>query len=194
MQNTTSSNISQACDQVFEETCSQYINGESRTIVMSHKGSFSQDLINSLSEGIEEILISNGEKKQLIKRVFSIVIEGLQNIRFHGENHKEIGQFGLMIVARGENSYKIFFGDFINNTDIDFLNEKLTKLNAMTQEELKSKYMEVLTNGIISNKGGAGLGFITIIMKAKSKLNFKFHRFSDEISLFSAEVDVLKES
>ena len=46
-------------------------------------------------------------------------------------------------------------------------------------------YVDTLTNGVISKKGGAGLGFITMAMKSKNKLEFQFNNINDEISCFS---------
>ena len=50
--------------------------------------------------------------------------------------------------------------------------------------------MAVLTNGIISNKGGAGLGFITMAMKSKNKLKYLFEEINDKLSCFTVEVKV----
>ena len=54
--------------------------------------------------------------------------------------------------------------------------------------------MDVLTNGIISNKGGAGLGFITMAMKSKNKLNYKIEEINDRISCFTLEVKIDRNS
>jgi hypothetical protein len=48
--------------------------------------------------------------------------------------------------------------------------------------------MKVLSEGILSNKGGAGLGFITMRMKAKSNLNFHFQKVSEDKSVFTFEL------
>ena len=71
----------------FQECLNSYKTKENRVILLSHCGFFSQDLINSLVSGNEELMNSVGDKKILIKRVFSILIEGLQNIRLHGEKN-----------------------------------------------------------------------------------------------------------
>jgi hypothetical protein len=53
--------------------------------------------------------------------------------------------------------------------------------------------MQVLSERILSNQGGAGLGFITMRMKAKSYLNFHFEKVSDEKSVFTFEL-IIKRS
>lgn len=180
-----------ASNMIFESICKRYVKDESLVIVMSHFGVFSQDLINSLAEGAEEILISANEKKPMIRRVFSVLIEGLQNIKIHGEADDEGIKRGILVFAKGEDGlYKISFGNLILNKLKDSMETRLNELNSLSEEELKQRYMAVLSNGILSNKGGAGLGFITMKMKAKSKLNFNFHPVSDEYAMFTFELVV----
>ena len=49
-------------------------------------------------------------------------------------------------------------------------------------------YIDVLTNGEISKKGGAGLGFITIAMKSKNKLNFYIDKIDANLSCFTLDI------
>ncbi len=183
-----------ASNQVFESICERYVKDDSLTIVMSHCGVFSQDLVNSLGEGAEEILISANEKKPMIRRIFSVLIEGLQNIRIHGEKNSEGIQNGILVFGKGDGLYKISFGNLIFNGSIPAMEKRLTELNDLAEEELKLRYMSVLSEGILSNKGGAGLGFITMKMKAKSPLNFAFHPVSEEYSMFTFELVVRREA
>lgn len=161
--------------QVTFDTIYQELNSiENSTVIMSHFGKFSQDLVNSISEGVEGVLVSLEVKKSIIKRIFSILIEGLQNLRIHGGTDPDDNQVGHVIVLKIDKGFKISFGSYATNDDRLFLEEHLNKLNAMTDLEAKSFYMEILGNGVISDKGGAGLGFITIRNKAKSILNYRF--------------------
>ena len=64
----------------FREYLTSYKTEKNRSIVISHCGTFSQDLINSLVVRNEELMKCSGDKKAIVKRAFSILIEGLQNI------------------------------------------------------------------------------------------------------------------
>lgn len=183
-----------ASNQVFESISERYAKDDSLTIVMSHCGTFSQDLVNSLGEGAEEILISANEKKPMIRRIFSVLIEGLQNIRIHGEKNPGGIQEGILVFAKGDGIYKISFGNIIFNESIPAMQKRLEELNALTEDDLKHRYMGVLSEGILSNKGGAGLGFITMRMKAKSGLNFAFHPISEHYSMFTFELVVKRDA
>jgi len=84
---------------VFQVKHDSLVNDESRKILVSHYGTFSQDLVGSLSNSVEELLISIGDKKMVIKRMFSILLEGLQNIRIHGGQDNYGNQLGFLIMA-----------------------------------------------------------------------------------------------
>lgn len=157
---------------------------ESLKVLVSHFGEFSQDLVNSLSTKVEETLLESGVKKGIVKRVFSILVEGLQNIRIHGEKDQDGNQVSFLIIAQVGETFKITFGNLLKNRNINNITSRIDKLNQMELPEVKELYMEVLTNGIMSNKGGAGLGFITIAMKAKNKLDYSIEKLDDDLSCF----------
>ncbi len=188
MKYTTEDIIDSASKSVFNTIRDRYIKEDSLNIVMSHCGAFSQDLVNSLGEGAEEILIASNEKRQMIRKIFSVLIEGLQNIKIHGEPNKDHVKSGILVLAKGEECYKITFGNLILNDFVPSMRERLTELNLLDEIQLKERYMQVLSEGILSNKGGAGLGFITMRMKAKSNLNFNFEKISEDKSVFTFEL------
>ncbi len=161
---------------------------EQRTIAVNHFGVFSQDLTNSIANGVEEIMVSGGDTKKLIKRVFSILIEGLQNIRSHGEKDDLNRQLAFLFLCKNATSYKIVFGNIIQNEDKEILIEYLNRINNLESQELKELYMKVLSNGFLSKKGGAGLGFLTMRIKSENKLNYQIENLSDNKSLFTVEI------
>jgi hypothetical protein len=185
--------INDRSKEVYDRELGIFKNKLNLSVLLSHIGHFSQDLVNSFSENSEELLISAGEKKSTIKKVFSILVEGLQNIRFHGEKDEEERNFGLFILARNEQQLKILFGSLVNHSNSDNLNRRLTNLNSIADEDVKEHYMQVLNNGIISVEGNAGLGFITMRLKSGSKLNFNFYPVSEKLNLFTVEVTFNKE-
>lgn len=180
--------MAQQIKQYFQDCQKKYISVENRAILISHCGTFSQDLINSLVQGNEELMNSVGDKKILIKRVFSILIEGLQNIRAHGETDEEDKQLGFVLIAKEKDTYKINFGNIIKTSDIEFLTKHIDKLNVLSAGDIKMLYTKVLTEDMFSAKGGAGLGFITMKMKSNNLLNYEISQLTDSLSLFSVEV------
>lgn len=142
-------------------------------VSISHIGGVNQDLVNSLSTSVEDLMISAGDKKALIKRVFSIVIEGLQNMLIHGEMI-DGERLGMLIMVSNEDQYLIEMGNVTFSSEKEKLVSYLERLNSLSDEGVKELYMETLNNGLISEKGGAGLGFITMRMKSKNTLEYHF--------------------
>lgn len=154
------------------------------SFLLRHFGEINQDLIHSFSETVEDLLISAGEKKPLVKRIFSILIEGLQNVLIHGERVNG-DQLASVIVAANPEKYAVVIGNLTETGGEEKLKTYIDNLNEMTEESVKEFYLEVLNNGLISEKGGAGLGFITMRMKSKSALYSSFGKISPELSFFT---------
>ena len=51
-------------------------------------------------------------------------------------------------------------------------------------------YEKLSTNNELSDKGGAGLGFITIAMKSGNKITPQFETINDKYSLFLLEIKI----
>lgn len=178
------------CSTKYEDIYTKYQKVADKEIVSQHFGEFSQALVNEISTKVEENMLENGDKKGTVKKMFSVLVEGLQNIRIHGEKDKEGKQTSFMIIGRDEEEYLVTFGNLIKQGFSETLNERLKDLNKLDEAEVKSLYMDVLTNGIISNKGGAGLGFITMVMKSKNKLNYNMVPVDGDLTCFSVEVKI----
>lgn len=180
--------VEEICRSRFEEICSDFSsNGK---IIDQHYGEFSQDLVNKISNDIEDFMINSSDKKGLVKRMFGILVEGLQNIRLHGEKAPNGHQTSFSIVSQNDDNYKIALGNLIFNKNKTSIIDRINEVNNRDEKGVKDLYMDVLTNGIISSKGGAGLGFITMAMKSKNKIDFHMDNVSDDLTLFTIVVQL----
>lgn len=73
---------------------------------------------------------------------------------------------------------------------VDSFKQRLESINAMSPEDLKILYKEILNNDRLSEKGGGGLGMIDIARKTGQKLNFNFAEINDKYSFFSLNIKV----
>ena len=174
--------------EIFQNQHDSLESDEGRKVLISHLGTFSQDLVSSLSSSTEELLISSGDKRMVVKRLFSILIEGLQNIRLHGEKDGAGRQLGYVIVARGKEDYRVIMANVINAEDHEKVEKYLERINHYSVEELRETYLSVLANEFLSQKGGAGLGFITTRMKSGNPLRHSFYALKNDKMLFSFDV------
>ncbi len=185
-----SNNVLEVCNSRYQEIYGNYNSSMNKKIIVSHFGEFSQDLVNSISNGVEEAMLDAGDKKGTVKRMFSILVEGLQNIRLHGEKDEDGNQASFLLIGQDDTEYLVTLANLVYNSNNKLIQHRLLEINSYDEKQVKSLYMEVLTNGIISNKGGAGLGFITMAMKSKNKLNFNMQEINDSLSCFSIEIKI----
>jgi len=174
--------------EIYQNQQDRLIKHEGRKVMIAHLGTFSQDLVSSLSEGAEELMKSTGDNRLVVKRIFSILIEGLQNIRLHGEKDELDRQLGYLIVSKDEKNYKITMANMINFEDHQKVEKYIEEINHHSDEDLKEMYISVLQNEFLSNRGGAGLGFITTRMKSRNPLVYSFYGLKSEKMLFTFEI------
>ena len=181
----STNSVVEVCNSRYQKICDEYRDSDTDKIINSHFGEFSQELVNTISNDVEMFMLDSGDKKGTVKRMFSILVEGLQNIRLHGERAKDGHQTSFFAIDQGQDFYKIALGNLVFSKSNKNIESRITDINKMTREEVKALYMEVLTNGIISNKGGAGLGFITMAMKSGNELGYFFDKINDDLSCFT---------
>jgi len=187
---TTNNAISSEVRNNFLNLLEQFSSDKKKSIMVNHFGEFSQDLVNSIASSVEEQMTHAGDQKKVVKRVFSILIEGLQNIRLHGERGEDGKQQAYLILVKNPTYYKLGFGNLIQQDDIEQIERYLVKINGMNPLELKELYTSILTNGYISKKGGAGLGFLTMRMKSENQLSHQILRFPNGTAFFSVDAQI----
>ena len=180
--------VMEICRKRFDDIIDADADSSDVSVFISHFGYFSQDFVNNLVEEIEARLLESGEKKSVVKRIFSILVECLQNIRLHGERDSDGEQTSFFIITQSEQKYCIYLGNLVFNINIDKIKERIEQVNALNEEEVKQLYLSVLTNGIISSRGGAGLGYITMAIKSKNKIEGFFKSIDEIISHYDLKV------
>jgi hypothetical protein len=95
------------------------------------------------------------------------------------------------IIGKHLNEFSIFSGNIVSNTVAEKLNRRLNSIKSLSNSDLKKQYMDVLSNGELSAKGGAGLGFLTIALKSNNNIDFDFEMLNKEYCLFSMQLKVL---
>ena len=155
------------------------------SILVKHLGDLSQENIARLEGEVESSVIENAIPKGPLKKIFFISVETLQNMLIHGHKNLDGEQKNFFILAKNHTKVNITSANLISNDAVELLANQIKVINSFTEpSELKQFYMEHLENNQISEKGGAGLGFITIAMKSGNKLAVEFEKIDDHFSLF----------
>lgn len=173
-----------------------YSNLSKGNVILAYKGSITSEMINNILEGVEKKLEQADEDSKLRKKIYNILVESLQNLFHHIEMSHEGMQedlepkFGVLVVIKDGEIYKVITGNFINSRRIKFLKEKIDKINSLSKDELKDMYKFILNHQKLSAKGGGGLGLVDIARKSGNKLEYEFHNYNDDYYFFNLTISV----
>ncbi len=163
-------------------------------VLLAYKGSITTELINNVLDTVESRLKDFNEPSKIRKKVYNVLVESLQNLFHHIDDLPEEysddfeSRFGILVVSKEENKYKISTGNFIRNKKISYLKDKIDIINGSTRDELKEMYKFILNHQKLSEKGGGGLGLVDIARKTGNKLKYQFVPFNDDYSFFNLDV------
>ena len=161
------------------------------SLIIAYDGVLNTETISKLENEIEQKIIELAVPKAALKKIFFICVESLQNMLIHGHRDLSDNQHNYFLVYKTANQIFIRTANLISNIAIDKVDGDLKTINSFVDPaDLKSYYINHLEKNELSEKGGAGLGFITIAMKSGNKLNFSFDKVSDLHSLFKLEATV----
>ena len=164
-------------------------------INLVYEGEITHQITKAFTQITEAKLGSLEEAASVQRKVFHVMVECLQNIDKHGdkiEKDDKLPARGLFIVSKCENSYCVITGNIIDNKKVPGLKETLEIINNTDKDTLKKRYKEQIKNGSLSDKGGAGLGFIDIARKTEEKYNFHFIDIDKNVSFFIIKTTILR--
>ena len=168
----------------------------SQKLILVYQGDFTQESTKSILAMAERNLDSSGEKGNIKRKVFNVMVEALQNIVKHSDELVE-GQMrshaAIFLSGKEANRYTIMSGNPIRKANVAGLEQKLHHINSLDKEGLKELYKEIIKNTTISEKGGAGLGFVDMARKSGEKLAFDFPEMSAEYCFFCLTVHVARD-
>jgi hypothetical protein len=163
-------------------------------VLMAFKGSITSELISNVLEVVESRMDEYSESSKIRKKVYNVLVESLQNLYHHievlpKEMLKEFDdKFGILVVSRQDDRYKISTGNFIGHDKVDVLRNKIDKINSMSRDELKDMYKFILNHQRLSEKGGGGLGLVDIARKTGNRLDYTFEKYDDVYYFFNLDV------
>lgn len=163
-----------------------------RNLILVYEGEFTQEITKSVLAMAERNMESMGEESNIKRKVFNVMVECLQNIVKHcedtfDENRKHTAIF---MIGKQKDEYIITSGNPIKNDSVPLLREKLEKINSLDKDGLKNLYKDIIKGTDISDKGGAGLGFVDMARKSGRPLEFDFESLNNGLSFFSLKTTI----
>ena len=174
-----------------------YNHVKKKEVLTSFKGNLSSEILTSSLQLIENKLEDLEVSTRLKKRVYNVLVEALQNLFHHIVENPKMNQEKTLStvvfeVAAIENGFLISTGNCIENSNVEMLKSRIEQINSMDADQLKEHYKEVLNNGMMSDKGGGGLGMIDIARKSAHDLEYNFKKIDNNYSLYTLFVKIVE--
>tara|TARA_B100000768_G_scaffold179678_1_gene197882 strand:- start:3133 stop:3726 length:594 start_codon:yes stop_codon:yes gene_type:complete len=161
-----------------------------KTVLISHFGDLSGVKIESLLKITEETILETGSKRQIMRSICSLLIEALQNIANHSAKDQNGKANSFVIIEHCDFNFTIKTGNLISANEIITLEQKLNTINRLNQNELKKRYIETLCNDNFNQKGGAGLGFLTMAKKIDGFLDYQILNVTKNLAYFTLSLSI----
>lgn len=165
-----------------------YVKMKKNNINLAYEGEITHQITKAFTSLTESSMAKEEDDNAVQKKVFHVMVECLQNISKHAGNRNNIitskdGR-GIFMISKGESEYNVTTGNIINNDKVPKLRSMLENINSLDKDGLKKLYKQQMREGTLSDRGGAGLGFIDIARKTGQKLIFSFLTINEERSFF----------
>lgn len=165
-----------------------YKSMKAHEISLVYEGEITHQITKAFTSLTESNMAKEEEPNSVQKKVFHVMIECLQNISKHAENLGSndflFAGRGIFMVSKSASEYHVTTGNVIENNKMKDLSEILDNINGLDKEGLKQLYKTQMKEGRLSEKGGAGLGFIDIARKTGRKLEYHFLPIDDDTHFF----------
>lgn len=157
-------------------------------INLVYEGEITHQITKAFTSLTESNMSKELESNSVQRKVFHVMVECLQNISKHADtfaqNDYVYSGRGIFLVSKAEEEYNVTTGNVIDNCKIEEIAGLLEQINSLDKDGLKELYKNQMKEGRLSEKGGAGLGFIDIARKTGKKLIYHFHPVSENTSFF----------
>ena len=165
-----------------------YRSMKAHEITLVYEGEITHQITKAFTSLTESNMAKQSEANSVQKKVFHVMVECLQNISKHADSFGSddflFAGRGIFMVSKGKDDYHVTTGNVIENDKIIELTKMLEHINQLDKGGLKELYKNQMKEGRLSEKGGAGLGFIDIARKTGKTLDFHFLPIDEESSFF----------
>lgn len=162
-------------------------------ILISFSGPFSHSIIEEVGIAAKNYLEGKTEERGIISDVFSIYIEQTQNVRKYVQQ-RNLTQQGrdsaIVVISQAGDEYTVASGNFILNSDVVPMRERLDEVASLDKDELKKRYRQELRKERKPESLGAGIGILEMARRASKKMIFTFQEVSPDFSFFTLSVTV----
>lgn len=159
-----------------------------QNIILVYEGEITQTITKAFTSMTEANIDDEVDSLKTKKRVYHVMVECLQNVSKHADD-EETGESiipgrGIFMISNNEEEYTVTTGNVISNEKVVIIKSMLDKFNSLDAVEIKAEYKKMIKESRLSEKAGAGLGFIDIVKKTGNKIDYFFDKINNKTSFF----------
>ena len=155
-------------------------------------GHFSSDVSKEVLSFTETKLSEADVDSVLRRKVFSIMVETLENVAKYSPGQEPEEKYGMpvaMIKLTG-GIYSLITGNLIPNDKVASLKEKLDTINSCDKAGLLELFKKALVEQRIESSSTGNMGLIEMARKSGNKLLYKFDKVNDQYSYYMLTINV----
>jgi hypothetical protein len=155
-------------------------------------GHISTDVEKEVLTFTETKLEEEDVELNLRRRVFSILVEILENVARYSPGKEPEEQFGMPVAMIGmeQEVFSLTTGNLIRNEQVQDLREKLDLINKYDKVGLKELFRKSLSGQTIKSDSTGNMGLIDMARKSGSKLVYQFEKINELYAYYTLTVKV----
>jgi len=159
-------------------------------IAMVWSGHLSSDIEKQVLSFTETHMSEEDIEVKVRRKVFSIMVECLQNISKYNPGFEVEEKLGMPIamITSEEKGMRLTTGNLIKNSKVPKMKERLNTVNKYDKNGLKELYRISLAGEDLKAEKTGIMGLIDIARKSGHKLDFKFDEVNSEYSYYVLSV------
>ena len=155
-------------------------------------GHFSSEVGKEVLSFTETKLSEADVDSGLRRKVFSIMVETLENVAKYSPGLEQEEKFGMPIamIRLDTGIYSLTTGNLLLNEKVLPLKEKLDEINSCDKAGLKELFKKALIEQDINSEGTGNMGLIDMARKSGNKLLYQFDKVNDQYSYYTLTIKV----
>lgn len=145
-------------------------------VIMAYNGLVSDELMVTLAELLKNRLIAHQDPKRS-KLIFSVFMEGVQNLIWHGNIHDD--QSGMILITDHEGVITILCGNRIAKNQTKDLKDRLSQIEGADKETIRQIYREGMSKSEGHEGPGSGLGLLEIARRSTAPIRYNFEEIDE---------------
>lgn len=163
--------------------------------LLCYKGTFSQSVTRCLLAITENKLNNENIDLSLKKKVFSIMVNCLQNICMTSESNRILQEHeSILMLGKNETDIFIYCGSVLRQDKAAELKPKLIAINTMNKQDLKILFTEMIIALNQNEIPESQIALVDIARKSGRKLDYDFRPIDETSTFFSMKTVIASAS